>query len=348
MVETPINIVNQSTDPNNAQLLEYLANSKKTAFELAADAVKDEKKIINLQMIDPAYYLKLIEIKKNPNYFDQQYAQLSKWVNSYTEKELENLDKDVSKWILNSKDLEDLLNHFPDNFKSAERINLSDNSIETLPDNFFSTCENLKYLDLSNNNIKDLPDWISNFNNLLELELDSNNLTSISSKIWELQELKSLDLSYNKNLKELPNEIWNLSNLEEIVLDQTWITELPENFKNLGNLKKISLVNVDFNFNNSEKIFERLINLEEINISYKPWQSLTTLPNYIFYLPNLKKINIYEDFFTNNPWKDNLLRRNVVTNYQKLMKENKQYNSRNINKGIYIGETLWKNIKIKE
>ena len=99
--------------------------------------------------------------------------------------------------------------------------------------------ENLMELDLGTNNLKEVPAEIGNLSNLEKLSLSENYLETIPSDVGNLTNIKELDLSFNQ-LKELPIEIGDLTNLEWACFNKNEIDSIPESFTNLKNLKFLS------------------------------------------------------------------------------------------------------------
>ncbi|MBR8827889.1 MAG: leucine-rich repeat domain-containing protein, partial [Gomphosphaeria aponina SAG 52.96 = DSM 107014] len=77
---------------------------------------------------------------------------------------------------------------------------------------------NLTELNLSYNQLSSLPSEITNLTNLTRLDLSDNQLSSLPSEITNLTNLTSLDLR-NNQLSSLPSEITNLTNLTRLYLD---------------------------------------------------------------------------------------------------------------------------------
>ena len=97
------------------------------------------------------------------------------------------------------------------------KLDLSFTSIIDLPSEF-GYLSTLEYLDLSGNNISELPECIWNLANLKEVNLGSvvfggNDIQSISPNIKNLQNLEILNISLNDKLQTLPQEILELKKL---------------------------------------------------------------------------------------------------------------------------------------
>ena len=106
--------------------------------------------------------------------------------------------------------------HIKDLYKMT-KLDLSLTSIVNLPSEF-GYLSTLEFLDLSGNNISQLPECIWNLNNLKELNLGSvvfggNAIQTISPKIKNLKDLEILNISLNDKLQTLPQEILELKKL---------------------------------------------------------------------------------------------------------------------------------------
>ncbi len=133
------------------------------------------------------------------------------------------------------------------NLPNLTKLNLSFSRIHSLPNNVFEYLTNLNYLDLSNNRIDNLPTSLENLINLQYLNLDGNDLTSISrictltnpnedeeeqSPECKLKNLESLIVSNNINLNKLPENIHKLKKLRYLNLSNTfgWIYNFTKTF----------------------------------------------------------------------------------------------------------------------
>ena len=90
------------------------------------------------------------------------------------------------------------------------------------------------YFKFSNSNIN-----IWHLKNLNFLKL-SCNLTSISKNIINLENLRFLNLKYNK-LTNLPNELFELKYLDTLILDNNKLKKIPDKINKLTNLKYLYL-----------------------------------------------------------------------------------------------------------
>ncbi|NEO79069.1 COR domain-containing protein [Moorena sp. SIO4G3] len=137
--------------------------------------------------------------------------------------------------------------------------------------------KNLELLDLSN-----LLDNLSDNSSVLE-------------EVFELKQLKQLNLSGNK-IKSIPESLGNLSNLTELDLGNNQLTNLPESLGNLSNLTELYLGNNQLT--NLPEFLGNLSNLTELDLS---WNQLTNLPESLGNLSNLTRLYLWENQLTNLP-----------------------------------------------
>jgi len=83
---------------------------------------------------------------------------------------------------------------------------------------------------------KALPATIAKLQNLEELDLGRNSLSSIPPEIANLKKLEKLELDYN-NLHEVPSFVGELKNLRELSLRSNGRIKLPESLSKLSGLK---------------------------------------------------------------------------------------------------------------
>ena len=159
-------------------------------------------------------------------------------------------------------------------------------------------------------------------NNLELLDLSNYyrfpKLTYIPEEVFELKQIKVLNLSYNK-IKQLPESIGNLSNLTKLDLSKNRLSYLPESIGNLSNLTELdlsknqlshlsesignisNLTKLDLSWNKLTKLPEsigNLSNLIELNLRNN---QLNYLPKYLGNLSNLTQLNLFSNQLTNLP-----------------------------------------------
>jgi len=100
--------------------------------------------------------------------------------------------------------------------------------------------KNLTALDLNNNQLTTLSTEISQLTNLTTLYLSSNLLTTLPTEIFQLTNLTRLYLNGNQ-LTTLPAEIFQLTNLTTLYLSSNLLTTLPTEIFRLTNLTALYL-----------------------------------------------------------------------------------------------------------
>ncbi|MEH2241428.1 COR domain-containing protein [Nostoc sp.] len=102
--------------------------------------------------------------------------------------------------------------------------------------------EKVIMLFLQGNQLSSLPSKICQLSNLRTLDLSTNQLSSLPLEISQLSKLTTLFLRNNK-LTSLPPEIGQLSNLTTLYLDNNQLSSLPPEFSQLSNLTTLYLDN---------------------------------------------------------------------------------------------------------
>jgi Leucine-rich repeat (LRR) protein len=113
--------------------------------------------------------------------------------------------------------------------------------------------EQLEVLDLSGMNLLYLPPEVADLRNLKQLILgnwgngkimpDGNKLMGFPEKIYQLQQLEELSLSYNQ-ICILPESISQLNNLKSFKINSNKLDFLPES---IGNLTKLTSLDISSN-----------------------------------------------------------------------------------------------------
>ena len=98
----------------------------------------------------------------------------------------------------------------------------------------------LRELNLESNELTSLPAEIGQLTSLSKLDLGDNELTSLPAEIGQLKALKELSLSDNQ-LTSLPAEIGQLTSLKELDLSNNQLTILPLEIGQLTALKELNL-----------------------------------------------------------------------------------------------------------
>jgi endonuclease/exonuclease/phosphatase family metal-dependent hydrolase/ankyrin repeat protein len=131
--------------------------------------------------------------------------------------------------------------------------------------------------------------------NLKNLDLSYKKLTEIPASLGNLSNLQKLNLSYNK-LTEIPASLGNLSNLQELDLTSNKLTQIPLSLGNLSKLQKL-----DLSVNKLIEIPSRLGNLsklKELNLSVN---NLTEIPASFGNLTSLIMLDLEKNKLTKIP-----------------------------------------------
>ncbi len=177
---------------------------------------------------------------------------------------------------------------------STGTLDLSGQSLATLPP-VLAFLPSITSLDASHNRLRTLPDEVASLPFLEKIDLDSCQITDVSTRLTRLQELRNLRLS-NNCLKRLPDIVTRLVELETINLGNNQLTELPDDFCALSDLKTLWV-----NDNPLETLpssFEKLRKLTFLHLGNTPWH---TPPECIWQLGNLKELWLASSSLTHLP-----------------------------------------------
>lgn len=156
-----------------------------------------------------------------------------------------------------------------------------------------------RLLDLSGLGLTSFPSFpiaLSDLQNLWELDLKDNELTSSPIEIGPLQNLRRLDLT-NNTLTSLPVDLAVLQNLQVLILRNNQITSLPAN--SVDRLEKLEELDLSGNkLTSLPDIFDQLTNLVELDLS---GNELTSLPESFRELQKLRSLNLSGNRFTSVP-----------------------------------------------
>lgn len=160
--------------------------------------------------------------------------------------------------ILNNNRIEYLPNEISSLVK-LETLNISENQLRTLP-NTISQLKMLKQINLSKNNLPEIPIELCQLKQLNFLDLSSNKITQIKDYI---QELMCVELNLNENqIKSISSNIAKCSRLKVVRLEQN-VLELTAIPISLLADSQVALLSVEGNLFN-QKQFEKLEGYDKV------------------------------------------------------------------------------------
>ena len=199
-------------------------------------------------------------------------------------------------------------------------INKLDASNNLLSENSFndeeynlSLMSYLVSLRFSNNKFNLIPQGIYQLNNLKLLDMSGNNINEIDGNLIKgLSSLVELDLSKNK-IRYIPNNIQFLTFLEVLRISNNQLLEIPEELGVLTRLKKLFLNENSLQFL-PRNLFSKIVGLEEIYLYKNQLEDICDSSSSIFdNMKHLKFLDIHSNhltifnIFTEMPILDSLL-----------------------------------------
>ena len=199
-------------------------------------------------------------------------------------------------------------------------INKLDASNNLLSENSFndeeynlSLMSYLVSLRFSNNKFNLIPQGIYQLSNLKLLDMSGNNINEIDGNLIKgLSSLVELDLSKNK-IRYIPNNIQFLTFLEVLKISNNQLLELPEELGVLTRLKKLFLNENSLQFL-PRNLFSKMVGLEEIYLYKNQLEDICDSSSSIFdNMKHLKFLDIHSNhltifnIFTEMPILDSLL-----------------------------------------
>lgn len=167
---------------------------------------------------------------------------------------------------------------------STGRLDLSDCGLEEVPPRVWEI-EDLVDLSLAGNRITSLPADIKNLRALRRLGLAGNSLKELPQGIGNLQQLEGLWIHGN-NLQSLPPQIGELKQLKMLALAGNKLTELPESISGLTSLQILSVAG-----NKLRGLPSGIGNLKALTILAVYGNALLSLPE------NLTKLTCLQDLW---------------------------------------------------
>ncbi len=150
----------------------------------------------------------------------------------------------------------------------AEYISLQGSNIDTLSKMTFSHLKTER-ISIKHCNIYELPKELHNACNskINSLEIHSGHLCALPDRVWELQHLEELSVTYNE-LTTLPDSIGNTWWLLRLNLSNNQLTDLPTALQICSDLREINITR------NNMSVIPDFINtlpkLNNLNVSHNP------------------------------------------------------------------------------
>jgi len=169
-----------------------------------------------------------------------------------------------------------------------------------------------KSLDLSQLGLEKFPEDVDIISEIRSLDLSSNNITFIPSLIQKMSQLESLNLSRNKIETLVGSKIDTITTLKELDLSQNNFFDLISNVVSITSLRSLNIASTQVViFRVGKRDFPLLEHLElshnvQLNgfdvprgslpsltsLSLCRQQNLSAIPDFIFYLSNLKELSL--------------------------------------------------------
>ncbi|XP_060710407.1 leucine-rich repeat-containing protein 20-like [Hemiscyllium ocellatum] len=125
-------------------------------------------------------------------------------------------------------------------------LDLSNCKLTTFPVALFKVMKNvvanIHIISLENNELKSISgEFMTNFNQLRELNLAGNNLNHLPDEVKSLTHLTSINLARNK-FSVFPHQLTELTTLETINLEENQIAEIPvDSLASMPSLKSLNM-----------------------------------------------------------------------------------------------------------
>lgn len=194
-----------------------------------------------------------------------------------------------------------------------KHLDLSKARISILPESICGLTQ-LETLNIKNNNLTEIPSWISrlttlkhfqgyaqrevpwifSLTRLSHIDLSYSSLKEVPAKLFQLQELETINLSHN-SITTLPLQ-WEFPKLQEINLGYNELKVVPNALMTLSTLERINLKR-----NRIEDLSEHLNcadTLQEVDLSEN---RLKSFPEVLLQCNVLQKLNIDKNYLTRFP-----------------------------------------------
>lgn len=166
------------------------------------------------------------------------------------------------------------------NLINLEHLDLCSNLFKTLPHNLFKNLTSLQVLHLNNNQLETLP-ILSHLRKLKTLALAENRIKITNDAFQGLENLKSLNLNSNQ-LSMMTSQIFEpISHLEELDLSKNQLTLQDDHISESTIRSLMKLRSLKLDHNNIQEIFYdwrvTFINLKFLDLSYNNFTKLSVI-----------------------------------------------------------------------
>ncbi len=144
--------------------------------------------------------------------------------------------------------------------------------------------ENVLELNLRNQGLTSVPSGINKFVNLVSLDLSDNKLSALGTEIGSLTKLEELELS-NNSFTSIPSEVCNLKELKSLIISGNQIKSAGSEITCLKKLERLHLQG-----NGLKTLSADIGNLRELKFLYLHNNELTSLPDELVQLTKLQAL----------------------------------------------------------
>ena len=127
--------------------------------------------------------------------------------------------------------------------RQLHNLSLARNNLEFISDQTVSVVgSNLTTLNLVDCNLDRIPGALSRLSNLINLDLSNNSITTIEkTDLQRMQQLQSLNVSFNPLLYVSSQTFGDLRGLRELIMQETILYLVPEAIRNIPHLRTLDL-----------------------------------------------------------------------------------------------------------
>jgi Leucine-rich repeat (LRR) protein len=171
----------------------------------------------------------------------------------------------------------------PDMYKSARFYAAG---LKAFPEELF-LFKNLEEIDLSSNEITSLPAKLNEFKYLRELHVNRNKITSLGAEIVSCPLLQVLQIQENP-LQTITSDIGKMKTLQEITIGEIAAgCVIPAELWTLTDLKKIKITNA-----NIAEIPAGIANFHQLDVLCLTNNAITKIPDEVYSLKTLTYLNL--------------------------------------------------------